>query len=85
MKRMVESEFSSQISGDATYTGAVDAPRTGIGHTDLASFNSSNYIRLKLSRSTTDNGIAVYRQEYDGTGTAANADITQVTINCYSW
>ena len=31
---------------------------TGIGHTDLESFNNDNYIRLKLARSTTDNGIA---------------------------
>ena len=72
--------ISSQISGDADYSGTVDSPRTGIGHTDLASFNNDNYIRLKLARSTTDNGIAVYRQEYDGTGTAANADITQARL-----
>ena len=72
--------ISSQISADADYSGAVDAPRTGIGHTDLASFNNDNYIRLKLARSTTDNGIAVYRQEYDGTGTAVNADITQARL-----
>ena len=68
--------ISSQISPDGGYTGAVSTKRAGIGHTDLDKWNSSDFIRLKLRRSSIDNGIAVYRQEYNGVGAASNADIT---------
>ena len=69
--------ISSQISPDGTYTGSLSTKRSGIGHTDLDKWNSSDFIRLKLKRSSIDNGIAVYRQEFNGVGAASNADITE--------
>tara|TARA_Y100000593_G_scaffold73693_1_gene135446 strand:- start:604 stop:3195 length:2592 start_codon:yes stop_codon:yes gene_type:complete len=69
--------ISSQISPDGTYTGSLSTKRAGVGHTDLDKWNSSDFIRLKLKRSSVDNGIAVYRQEFDGVGAASNADITE--------
>ena len=69
--------ISSQISADGTYTGALSTKRTGVGHTDLDKWNSADFMRLKLRRSSVDNGIAVYRQEYNGVGAASNADINE--------
>ena len=72
--------ISSQISPDGNYTGSLSTKRSGVGHTDLESFNSSDFIRLRLRRSSVDHGLLIYRQDYEGTGTASNADIEQARL-----
>ena len=55
----------------------------GIGHTDLDKFNASDFIRLKLRRSSLNNGIIVYRQSvrgYNNDAEAAVADITKAKL-----
>ena len=56
---------------------ASQANLTGIGMTSLSGFNDLNNISLTLSRTNTNNGILIYRQETVGTpaGTLAAANI----------
>ena len=64
---------SSQISPTAAYSGT--GPRAGIGNTSLDNFNDLNHNVLTLSRTDTNHGILIYRQNYTGVGTAANANL----------
>ena len=42
------------------------APTAGVGHTLTQDFNDVNLIKLSLRRSSTDNGLLVYRQDSIG-------------------
>jgi hypothetical protein len=61
---------------------ASQANLTGIGMTSLSGFNDLNNISLTLSRTNTNNGLLIYRQETVGTpaGTLAAANINSAKL-----
>ena len=40
----------------------------------------TDFIILRLRRSSVDHGLLIYRQDYEGTGTASNADIEKARL-----
>ena len=64
---------SSQIDPTGAYSGS--GARAGVGNTALDSFNDLNHNSLTLSRTDTNHGLLIYRQNYTGQGTASNANL----------
>ena len=73
---IAEYNLTSGIVGPATQA----LPAAGIRGTTLDDMNASSHSSLTLSRSSVNNGLLVYRQEYVGSGNAGNADITQAKL-----
>ena len=64
---------SSQISPTGNYAGSV--ARAGVANTVMESFNDLNHNVLTLSRTDTNHGIIIYRQNFTGVGTVGNASL----------
>jgi len=60
--------------GRVGFSSAI-GPSAGIGHTSLDNFNDLNHVSLTLARSSTNNGLLVYRQQHTGQGVAGDRDI----------
>jgi len=60
--------------GRVGFSSAI-GPNAGIGHTSLDNFNDLNHVSLTLARSSTNNGLLVYRQQHTGQGVAGDRDI----------
>jgi hypothetical protein len=71
-----EYHLEKGIIGPAEQAGAA----AGIGGTTLNEFNDANHSALTLARSSVNNGLLVYRQEFTGTGNAGNADINSAKL-----
>jgi len=67
--------ISSQIDPTGNYVGPIDTARDGVKNVDLEDFNDINYNVLTLSRTNEDHGLLIYRQNFNGSGTAANAKL----------
>ena len=52
-------------------------PAAGIGHTQLDNFNDVNHNVLTMARSSSNNGLLIYRQQKVGSGTAGDRDLGQ--------
>ena len=64
---------SSQIDPTGNYSGS--GAEGGVGNTALDNFNDLNHNSLTLSRTDTNHGLLIYRQNYTGQGTASNANL----------
>ena len=54
--------ITTQIDPDGAYSGS--GARVGVANTELSNFNDLNHNALTLKRSSTNNGILIYRQNY---------------------
>ena len=59
--------FTGQVGAAVSMT-----PISGTNSTTLDSMNDVSHVSLTLSRSTTNNGLIIYRQEYVGNGNVTN-------------
>ena len=70
--------ISSQIDPTGAYTGT--GARAGVANTIMSNFNDLNHNTLTLSRTNSDHGILIYRQNFTGVGTVGNADLGQAKL-----
>ena len=55
-------------------------PLTGVGHTMIEDFNDVNLIKLTLKRSSTDNGLLVFRQDTFGSNPLKDITLAQNAV-----
>ncbi len=73
---VAEYNLRSGIVGPA----AQALPAAGISGTTLDNMNADSHSSLTLSRSSVNNGLLIYRQEFTGTGNASNANINNAKL-----